>query len=323
MTAFFLLLLSRALAVDVVCTLPWLGDVTRRVAPAANVTTLARASEDPHVLSPTPALIAKVSGADLFVENGLGLELWADKLLDSAGNPGIRHGQPGYVRATVGMRTLEVPTDLSRARGDLHAEGNPHVWLDPLNVPIAADNIAAGLGKVDPAHAADYLKNAKALRLKIHEATFGKDLVGFLGGDVLMRLAQSGKLDAFLVSKGLEGRLGGWLRAGAALKGKPMVFYHRSWPYFVARFGVDVVGYVEDRPGIPPTAAHRDELLRLIRARSVRVIEVTSYYDDKLPSLLARETGGRVARVGGDVGGTPAATDYFAYIDSLLAAFVP
>lgn len=323
MTAFLLMLCSSALALDIVCTLPWLGDIAHRVAPEAQVTTLARPADDPHFLSPTPALMAKVSKADVYVENGLGLELWSEKLLDSAGNPKIRPGQPGFVSATANMTRLDVPTDLSRAHGDLHPEGNPHVWLDPLNALVAADNIAAGLSRVDPAHATTYAANAKAFRTKIQVATFGADLVGFMGGDLLTRLAQTDKLDGFLASKGLTSRLGGWLAQGAALRGKPMVFYHRSWPYFVKRFGVRVVGYVEDRPGIPPTAAHRDSLLGLIRANSVKVIEVTHYYDDRIPKQLAEATGARMAKVAGDVGGTPEATDYFALIDSIVKALIP
>ncbi|MDP2307305.1 MAG: metal ABC transporter substrate-binding protein [Pseudomonadota bacterium] len=322
MISFFLLLLSsNAFALEVVCTLPWIGDIAHRVAPEAHVTTLARGSDDPHFLSPTPALMARVANADVYAENGLGLELWSEKLLDSAGNPKIRPGQPGFVRVTTGMNRLEVPTDLSRAKGDLHPEGNPHVWLDPLNAPVAADNLAATLGRVDPANASTYLANAKAFRAKIQEATFGADLVAFMGGDLLTRLAQSNKLDEFLAQKGLTGRLGGWLKQGASLKGKPMVFYHQSWPYFVNRFGIKVVGYVEDRPGIPPTAAHRDELVALIKANNVKVIEVTTYYDSKIPTLLAQQTGARVATVAGDVGGLPEASDYFALITSLVTKF--
>jgi ABC-type Zn uptake system ZnuABC Zn-binding protein ZnuA len=316
-----LLFVSRAFALEIVCTLPWLGDVAHRVAPAAQVTTLVRGSEDPHFLSPTPALMAKVARADVYVEVGMGLELWSDKLLDSAGNPRIRRGQPGYVRATDGMRKLEVPTDLSRSKGDLHPEGNPHTWLDPLNAPTAADNIAAALGRVDAAHAATYTANAAAFRKAIQEATFGADLVKFMGGDLLVRLEQSHKLQEFLVAKNLAGRLGGWLKQGASLRGKPMVFYHRSWVYFSDRFGIDTVGYVEDRPGIPPTAAHRDVLIGLIKARRVGVIEVTSYYDDRVPKLLAEATGARVVHTAGDVGGTPEATDYFALIGSLVREF--
>jgi zinc/manganese transport system substrate-binding protein len=321
MIALLFALCSQAFAVEVVCTLPWLGDVAHRVAPDAHITTLARGADDPHFLSPTPALMAKVSAADVYVENGMGLELWSEKLLDSAGNPKIRPGQPGFVRATTNMTRLEVPTDLSRAKGDLHPEGNPHVWLDPLNAPVAADNIAVALGRVDPGNAAAYTANAKAFRAKIQEATFGADLVGFMGGDLLTRLAQSGKLDEFLASKNLTGRLGGWLKQGASLKGKPMVFYHQSWPYFIQRFGIKVVGYVEDRPGIPPTAAHRDEILSLIKTNGVKVIEVTNYYDDHIPRLLAEATGARVAKVPGDVGGTPEATDYFAFMTAIVKAF--
>ena len=317
----FLLFFQNAFALDVVATLPWLGDITHRVAPEATITTLARGNEDPHYLSPTPALMAKVSKADLYIENGLNLELWSERLLDSAGNPKIRPGQPGYVRATDGMTRLDVPTDLTRAKGDLHPEGNPHVWTDPLNAPVAADNIAAGLGRVDPANAAKYTANAKAFRQKIYEAMYGADLVAFMGGDLLARMDSSGKLDDFLASKNLTSRLGGWKKQAASLKGKPMIFYHQSWAYFVKRFGVEVVGFVEDRPGISPTAAHRDALIRVIKSRGVKVIEVTSYYDPKIPQLLATQTGARVAIVAGDVGGSAAATDYFAYITSIITAF--
>lgn len=317
----FLLFLQNAFALDVVCTLPWLGDITHRIAPQATLTTLARGNEDPHYLSPTPALMAKVSKADLYVENGLNLELWSERLLDSAGNPKIRPGQPGYVRATDGMTRLEVPTDLTRAKGDMHPEGNPHVWTDPLNAPIAADNIAAGLGRVDPANAATYTANAKAFRQKIYEAMYGADLVAFMGGDLLARMDASGKLDDFLASKNLSSRLGGWKKQAAGLKGKPMIFYHQSWAYFIKRFGVDAVGFIEDRPGIAPTAAHRDALVALIKSKGVKVIEVTSYYDPKIPQLLGQQTGAKVAIVAGDVGGSAAATDYFAYITSLITAF--
>ena len=319
MISFFLLFVSRAFALQVVCTLPWLGDLAHRVAPDAQITVLARGSDDPHVLSPTPALMAKVATADVYVENGLSLELWSERLLDSAGNPKIRPGQPGYVKATESISRLEVPTDLTRAKGDLHPEGNPHVWTDPLNAPIAADSIAAGMGRVDPAHAATYTANAKAFRVAIQKATFGDDLVGFMGGDLLTRLAQAGKLDGFLAEKGLTPRLGGWLKEGAALKGKPVVFYHQSWAYFVARFGLQVVGYVEDRPGISPTAAHRDELVATMKSKGARIVAVTNYYDTKLPALLAQSAGGKMVVVPGDIGGTAAAKDYFSFIHTLIA----
>ncbi|MBM4368252.1 MAG: zinc ABC transporter substrate-binding protein [Deltaproteobacteria bacterium] len=322
MIAFLLALVSHAHALQVVCTLPYLGDLAHRVAPSATVTTLARGTDDPHVLSPTPALMSKVATADLYVENGLNLEIWSERLLDSAGNPKIRPGQSGYVLATTGMSRLEVPTDLTRAKGDLHPEGNPHVWKDPLNAIAAADNIALGLGRVDPANAATYTANAKAFRKLVQERLYGADLVGYMGGDTLMKLDQAGKLESFLASKGLSSRLGGWKATAAPLRGKPVVLYHAAWAYFVNRFGLKVVGYVEDRPGIPPTAAHRDELVAVMKREGAKVVEVTSYYDVKVPTLLAQSVGGRVALTPGDVGGTAEAKDYLGFIDSLIKAFL-
>jgi ABC-type Zn uptake system ZnuABC Zn-binding protein ZnuA len=322
MTSLLLLLLvtcQSALALDVVCTLPYLGSIAREIAPEAQIEVLARGTEDPHYLSPTPALMARVQRADLYVENGMSLELWSGKLLDSSGNPRIRRGQPGNVIASTGVPRLEVPTEITRAKGDLHPEGNPHVWLDPLNGPIIADNIAAGLARVDPEHAATYKANAAAFRAEVYQRTFGADLVGFMGGELLERLARAGTLGSFLASKGLDGRLGGWLAQGASLKGKPVVWYHQDMSYFTARFGLDVVGHIEDRPGIAPSAAHRADLALAMKARGVRLIGVTSYYDDRLAGVLAEQTGARVVTLPGDVGGDAQSTDWFALIDDLVA----
>jgi ABC-type Zn uptake system ZnuABC Zn-binding protein ZnuA len=309
---------SSAWAIDIVTTLPYLGSIASEIAPDASIVVLARGDEDPHTLSPTPALIAKVQRADLYVETGLSLELWSSRLVDSAGNPKIRPGAPGHVLASANVPRLEVPTAITRAQGDMHPEGNPHIWLDPLNGPIVAANIAAGCARVDPSNAERYRTAANAFRAKVWERTFGKDLVGFLGGELLERLARGHTLDSFLASKGLTGRLGGWLAAAAPLKGKPVVYYHASMAYFVDRFGVGVVGYIEDRPGIAPTAAHRAELAAAMKARGATLVLVTTYYDDRLARVLADEVSGVVVRMPGDVGGDAASTSWFAFIDQLL-----
>lgn len=319
MIPFFLSLLSSpALALDVVATLPYLGSIAAIVAPDAEITVLARGSEDPHYLSPTPALMAEVQHADLYVENGMSLELWSGRLLDSAGNPKIRPGQAGYVLASTGVPRLEVPTEITRAKGDMHPEGNPHIWLDPLNAPIVADNIAWGLAKVDPANAAIYTANAKAFRKQIYDKMFGTDLVSFMGGELLERLARAHSLDGFLAQKNLTGRLGGWLGASAVLKGKPVVWYHQNMSYFTDRFGVDVVGHIEDRPGIAPSAAHKDALAASMKAKSCELIAVTNYYDNHLAVVLGEQTSARVVTIPGDVGGDAASTDYFTFVDDLL-----
>lgn len=315
----FVVQIAAAAPVKIVCTLPYLGSIAHEVAPTAEITVLARATEDPHYLSPTPALMAKVQQADLYVENGMSLELWSNKLLDSAGNPKLRSGQSGHVVASQNVPRLEVPTEITRAQGDLHPEGNPHVWLDPLNGPIFADNIAAGLARVDPTNAATYTANAKAFRKKVYERTFGADLVAFMGGELLERLARAHTLDGFLAQKGLTARLGGWMAAGAPLKAKPVVWYHQNMAYFVDRFGLDVVGHIEDRPGIAPSAAHRAELAAAMKAKQVKIVGVTNYYDDRLAKVLGTETGAQVVTIPGDVGADPRATDWFAFIDTLVA----
>ncbi len=304
-------------AIQVVATLPWLGDIAHRLAPEATVTTLARGSEDPHFLSPTPALMAKVGAADLYIENGLSLELWSERLLDSAGNPKIRPGAVGYVRASDHVQRLEVPTELTRAKGDLHPEGNPHIWLDPLNAPIAADNIAAGLARVDPAHAADYKRRSAEFHKQVDEHVFGADLVAFMGGDTLEKLARAGKLREYLASKNLSARLGGWM--GKAKPGVKVVFFHQSWVYFIQRFQMEEVGYVEDRPGVAPSASHKDRLAADMKAKGCQLIAVNSYYNDKLARTLGGEVGARVEIVPGDVGGVSGTEDYFKFMDALVA----
>lgn len=305
-------------ALTVVATLPWLGDITSRLAPSAEVVVLARGTEDPHYLSPTPALMAKVGKADLYVENGLNLELWSERLLDGAGNPSIRPGQPGYVLASDGVPRLEIPTELTRAKGDLHPAGNPHIWLDPLNVAIAADNIAAGLARVDPAGAERYRGAAESLRQMLYERLFGADLLAFMGGPTLEKLARSGRLREFLALKGLSSRLGGWL--GQAPPNRKVVYYHQSWAYLNDRFEIEQVGVIEDRPGVAPSAGHKARLVAMIEASGCDRVAVTNYYSDRVAKVLSEQTSVRLVRLPGDVHGVPEATDYFSLMDYLVEA---
>ena len=316
LTLFMAVLGMPAHALDIVTTLPWLGDITGRLAPDATITVLARGTEDPHYLSPTPALMAKVGQADLYIENGMNLELWSERLLDGAGNPAIRPGAHGYVKASNGVPRLEVPAQLTRAQGDLHPDGNPHVWMDPLNVIVAADNITAGLIRIDPANAPAYTERLAALRTQLYTALFGPDLVAYIGGASLEKLARSGRLHEFLATKGLDGRLGGWL--GRAARGKKVVFYHQSWAYLIDRFEIDQVGVIEDKPGVAPSAAHKDQLAAAMTAQGCTTIGITSYYSDRIARARAADTAATVVVIPGDVGGVPSATDYFTLMDTLV-----
>jgi zinc/manganese transport system substrate-binding protein len=312
-------------AVRVVTTLTDLAWATREVGgDLVEVRSLCAPNEDPHYVTPTPSLIAAVGDADLFVEVGLNLELWTERLLDGAGNPKVRAGGPGYVLASAGIDALGRPTTLSRSQGDLHPDGNPHIWLDPVEMEVVVDNIAAGLARVDAAHADTYRARAAALKERIDAALVGEDLVRMLGAALLERLLRSGQLETYLDKEiggaPLRASLGGWLGRMQAMKGRSVIYFHESWAYFDARFGVSVAGYVEEKPGVPPSAAHRKRIEAVARDRQVPVILVANFYDDRVAGKLAADLGIPLAVVPLMTGGTKEATTWFDLMDVLVAA---
>ncbi|MBI4576544.1 MAG: zinc ABC transporter substrate-binding protein [Planctomycetes bacterium] len=308
----------------VVSTLPTPGEIAREVGgDEVQVEVLAQGWSDPHSISPTPALMSRVREADLFLEIGLGLELWAERVIEGSGNPRIRPGQPGWCRVTDGLPRLEVPTRVDRSEGDLHPDGNPHMWLDPLYVRRMAEAVEAALARLRPEAAAGFAERRAAFQRRLDAGLFGEELVGLVGGDRLARAAWNGGLEGLLARpyKGapLADRLGGWLARARALAGRTVIVYHKSWVYFAQRFGLEVVGTVEEKPGIPPSAAHRERLWALSRERGVRTIAYEAWYDARIPRLLAEETGALAVEVPLEIGGVPEATDYSTLLDTILA----
>ncbi|MGB3562511.1 MAG: metal ABC transporter substrate-binding protein, partial [Thermoanaerobaculia bacterium] len=222
---------------------------------------ISRGDEDAHFVKPKPSFALMLKKADLFVTTGLDLELWAPAVVDKSGNKKIRDGQPGFVSASQGVPMLDVPESVSREGGDVHIYGNPHIHTSPLNAKIVAANIAAGLKRVDPEGAAAYDVNLAEFNRRLDEKLYGKDLVELLGAEVLDPLARQGKLIEFLSAQEYEGeslieRLGGWMGKGLVFRGQQLVAYHKNWIYFTDLFGLEVAGYVERKPGIPPSALH-------------------------------------------------------------------
>ena len=309
----------------VVTTLGVLASLAHEVGgERVSVEALANAQQDPHFVQPRPTLMEKARAADLFVELGMQLELWAQKVVEGSGNPRIQPGQPARVVASTGITALELPRELSREWGDVHPYGNPHVWLDPLNTKDMAANIAQGLEAVDPAHKDEYEANLKRYQERIDEALFGAELVKQVGGKMLTRLARQGRLAEWLGQKQLDKSLGGWLARAAPLAGRPVVTYHKSWIYFAERFGLKIPIEIEEKPGIPPSARHRDAVVELIKAQKVRSVLHEVFYDEGAANYLAQETGAHKAIVPIDVGAESGAKDYFAlvdlWIDKLLAS---
>jgi ABC-type Zn uptake system ZnuABC Zn-binding protein ZnuA len=309
---------------EVVCTLPTLAALVREVGgDRVAVTALSRGDQDPHFVSPTPSLMKKTRQADLFVELGLSLDLWADEVANGAGNPKILRGQPGRLVASDGVPVLEVPPVLSREFGDIHPQGNPHLWLDPLRAKRLAANIARALQGLRPGDAALFAENLERFDRRIDEALFGRELLELVGAAKLERLVFDGKLGSVLDSEEVDGRplrqrLGGWLAKAAPLRGVPVVEFHKVWIYFARVFGLEIVGQIEERPGIPPGPQHQREIIELVRSRGVPLILVDNFYDPRLPEFVASQSGARVVLLPNQVGGEPGVEDYFALIDRIL-----
>jgi ABC-type Zn uptake system ZnuABC Zn-binding protein ZnuA len=244
-------------------------------------------------------------------------------VIDKSRNPRIREGESGYVSVATDVPMLQVPENPSRAGGDIHVFGNPHVHTDPLRAVIIADNIRTGLQNVDPESRTYYEERFQDFKRRVHERLFGRELVELVGGDKLAELELEHTLQSFLKSNQLGGqpltsRLGGWLKEAECLRGKRIVAYHLNWAYFVDRFGIEIASYVERRPGIPPSASHVADLVELIRREKIRVLWVADYYDQRIPKLIAERTGAGFRYVPLYTMGSDTEGDYFSLIDTWI-----
>ena len=246
-----------------------------------DVESIAKGYQDPHYVEAKPSFLLKLRHADLLVVVGLDLEIgWLPPLITQSGNPKIQPAAAGYLDASQFSEIVEKPTGLiSRAQGDVHPLGNPHYWLDPDNGRRIAKGIADKLSEMQPGEAA-YFQQRFA--------------------DFNQRLTAAEKK---------------WDDEMKPYRGSKVVSYHKSWPNFAKHFGLDVVGYIEPRPGIPPTPGHTLELIQLMKRENVKTIMVEPYFDLKTPNSIASATGGQVLVMLPSVGGQKEVTDYFKLFD--------
>jgi len=246
------------------------------------VESLARGYQDPHFVEAKPSFVLKLNKADLLIVVGRELEIgWLPVLITQSRNSKIQPGGPGYLDASLTAKILELPTgQITRAMGDVHPLGNPHYWLDPENGRRIAKAILEKLSQMDSKNASFFAQR---------EADFEKRLTE----------AQSR-----------------WKAAMAPYNKVKVVTYHRSWANFADAFGLDVIGYVEPKPGIPPTPQHTLDVIQAIKAQNVKVIMVEPYFDTKTPNSIAAATGAKVLVMPPSVGGVPAAADYFKLFDT-------
>jgi len=293
------------------------------------VKAIVRGDQDAHFIRPKPSFATALRNADVLVATGLDLELWIQTVIDNSGNGNIRSGQPGYVSTSSGMKLLEKPKTISRAEGGVHIYGNPHVTCSPIQMKVAARNIATVLIKNDSEGKETYLQNLNKLHRKIDEQLFGAELVEMLGGDTLCSLAEQGELVGFLKEQQFEGKpltefLGGWIKKMLPLRGTPIVTYHKNWIYFVKIFGLEEAGTVEPKPGIPPSPKHVTNLINLMRERNISIILAANYFDEQKIRTVAARTNAEAVIVPLYVGGAEGVDDYFKlfeyWIDELLKA---
>jgi len=305
--------------VTVVTTLNVLASVTKEVGgDRVSVSSLASPNQDPHTLVAKPTYKLAARKAQLFVELGLELDKWGSAVTDASGNPDIQMGQKGRVIASQGVTTKELPATLSKAWGDIHPYGNPHVWLDPVNVKQIARNIEAGLIRVDPDGKGYYDDRLKTFERRVDDALYGRDLVDEYGASKLERLSRRGELIDYIKQKGTYAKLGGWLKKAETLRGLKILTYHKTWIYFADRFGLDIRGEIEEKPGIPPSQAYLASLIKKVDAEGVRVLFVDTIYPVKDGQYIAGKTHAKVVLSPIDVGAAPGAGDYFGLIDTLL-----
>jgi zinc/manganese transport system substrate-binding protein len=290
---------------------------------------LGTGKEDPHFIDAKPSCMVLARDADLWIRVGLELEIGYESLvLDGARNAKIRVGAPGHLDASDGILRLEVPTGkIDRSMGDIHPQGNPHYWLDPLNMRIVARNVAARLTKLDPADSDYFAARLKTFTARLDEAMFGPRLVAAAGeaaggadqgGAKLWALLLKGTLDAFVQEHGGAALVGGWWGQMQPLKGTRIITYHRSWTYFVNRFGLEVVAELEPKPGIEPSPAHLNDVLTIVERQKAKFLLMEPFYSRQAPEWLEKKTGLPIVQVANSVGGQPEATDYIAMLDQIV-----
>lgn len=310
----------------VVTTMNYLKYIVERIGTnRVNVIALANPKQDPHYVTPTPRMNDVAHDADLFIENGLTLDTWAKHVVQASGNPAIQAGTPGHLVATNNVPIKELPLEVSRAWGDIHPQGNPHVWLDPLNVKIIAENIAERLKQIDPAHTALYEENLTAFKYRIDAAMFGEELLKAIGtkaGDILTRKARNNDLSGWLAAHNLEAKLGGWMRKARPLNGLKIISYHKTYVYFAERFGLHIVSELEEKPGIPPPPKHRDAVVDLINREGITVILNDNFYSRDAADYVASKTSAKVVVTYIEVGATEDIDTYEGLITYLIDKIV-
>ena len=268
----------------VVGAYPYIQDLVRQVAhDKVDVQTLATGEWDPHFVVAKPSLLTRLRGADLLIINGAQLEIgWLPPLLRQAGNANIQPGKPGFLELTTQLPLIQKPQSVSRAMGDVHPQGNPHIVLDPNNIPKLSDAITRKLCQLDAASCKSYQQNNTGFKQRWQQSSAG------------------------------------WAKRMARYKGVKVVEYHKLFDYFFSRYGLKLVGNLEPLPGIPPTPQHLAQLIKTIKDQGV-TLNLRGVYNPSDPSeFVSSHSPARLVTLPHDVGAVPEAKDLFLMYEALL-----
>ena len=268
--------------VQVVTTMGWIGSLAREIGKdKVEVVSLIKPSQDPHMIEAKPSMIVAVRKSDILMYNGLDLEIgYLPRLIESSRNPKVQPGNAGNFDCSRYVTVIEKPETVDRGMGDVHPQGNPHYHYSARNVASIAAGMAKTFSELAPGDAAYFNAN-----LAIFQAT-------------------------------LKERQARW--SAHQLKGKKFLSYHKYFEYLARDFGFSLIGYVEPKPGIPPSAGHIESLIEMARRDRPAGILTTPYHGTKEVAFLSQKTGVRGIVLPHDVGATPAAKDWFTLMDQVL-----
>jgi zinc/manganese transport system substrate-binding protein len=279
---------AQAAKIRVVTTLTDLADFSREVGgDHVEVFRLATGVEDTHGVPMKPSFVPVMNRADLMVSVGFGCEhAFLPALLEASKNPRIQYGKPGYVDCSPGIAPLAVPKSTDHSEGDVHPYGNPHYMLDPVLAKTAIQHIYEALVAIAPQYQADFTRNR----------------------------------DAYLAK--LDARIAQWQAEAKGLKGVKFISYHEEWEYFAERFGMKVFDTIELKPGIDPTPRHIEQLITGMKAEHVPIVVREPQFPEKVPALIARQTGATLLKLPIMPGGVPHTDTYIEMMDFIIHTMV-
>lgn len=281
------------------------------------VMTFAPARGNPHFLIAKPNFIKQLSQADMFIQNGFELEAgWVPVLLKSCRNAKVQPHAIGHIDPSNVIKPIfDMKGKLSRASGHVHPNGNPHYMLDPANALLVAHLINSRLKVIRPEKAEYFNNNLTGFQSQLISLLIGEKLASKYSSAKLAKLIKLGRLEQFLELSRQENELGGWLGKLAAHDNKKFVADHANYAYFIKRFNIAVVAYLEPKPGMEPTTSHLINLIQKIPEMGVRGVLTNTYFPPKFSQMVARETKLPILRMAHQTGALEGCETYLKMID--------